>query len=85
MKDEWHGRGDDRDRGPQGGALAVGLWLFVGFGLFFENVVGLDDGGSTTAIRSALPMLAVGLGVIIVIRNLLPRRTSRVSSTPGRR
>jgi hypothetical protein len=73
-----HRRLDLLDAGLR--TAAVGLGLFVGFGLFFENVVGLDDGGSTTAIRSALPMLAVGLGVIIVIRNLLPQRTSRVTS-----
>ena len=73
-----HRRMDLLDAGLR--TMAVGLGLFVGFGLFFENVIGLDEGGSTTAIRSALPMLAVGLGVIIVIRNLLPRRTSRVTS-----
>src|ERR1035437_5989305 len=62
------------------GSAGVGVGLLVGCGLCCESVVGLDDGGSTTAIRSALPMLAVGLGVIIVIRNLLPQRTSRVTS-----
>lgn len=73
-----HRRMDLLDAGLR--TMAVGLGLFVGFGLFFENVIGLDEGGSTTAIRSALPMLAVGLGVIIVIRNLLPQRASRVTS-----
>lgn len=73
-----HRRMDLLDAGLR--TAAVGLGLFVGFGLFFENVIGLDDGGSTTAIRSVLPMLVVGLGVIIVIRNLLPRGTSRVTS-----
>jgi protein-S-isoprenylcysteine O-methyltransferase Ste14 len=72
-----HRRMDLLDAGLR--TAAVGLGLFVGFGLFFENVIGLDEGGSTTAIRSALPMLAVGLGVIIVIRNLLPPRASRVA------
>ena len=73
-----HRRMDLLDAGLR--TAAVGLGLFVGFGLFFENVIGLDDGGSTAAIRSALPMLTVGLGVIIVIRNLLPQPTSRVTS-----
>ena len=73
-----HRRMDLLDAGLR--TAAVGLGLFVGFGLFFENVIGLDEGGSTTAIRSALPMLAVGLGVVIVIRNLLPQRASRVTS-----
>jgi protein-S-isoprenylcysteine O-methyltransferase Ste14 len=73
-----HRRMDLLDAGLR--TAAVGLGLFVGFGLFFENVIGLDEGGLTTTIRSALPMLAVGLGVIIVIRNLLPQRASRVTS-----
>ena len=53
-----HRRLDLLDAGLR--TAAVGLGLFVGFGLFFENVV--------------------GLGVIIVIMNLLPRRTSRATS-----
>jgi hypothetical protein len=52
---------------------AVGLGLFVGFGLFFENVVGLERTGSTDAMRAALPILAVVLGVIIVLLSILPR------------
>ena len=66
-----HRRLDLVDAGLRTGA--VGLGLFVGFGLFFENVVGIDDGGSTTALRDAMPFLAVALGVIIVVLNLLPR------------
>lgn len=66
-----HRRLDLVDAGLRTGA--VGLGLFVGFGLFFENVVGIDDGGSTTALRDAMPFLAVAMGVIIVVLNLLPR------------
>ena len=66
-----HRRLDLLDSGLR--TAAVGLGLFVGFGLFFENLVGIDDGGSTTAIRDAMPFLAVVLGVIIVIINVLPR------------
>jgi len=34
---------------------------------------GIDEGGSTTAMRDAMPFLAVALGVIIVVLNILPR------------
>lgn len=66
-----HRRFDLLDAGLR--TAAVGLGLFVGFGLFFENLVGLDDGGSSTALRDAMPFLAVALGVIIVLLNVLPR------------
>jgi hypothetical protein len=72
-----HRRTDLLDAGLR--TAAVGLSLFVGFGLFFENVIGLDEGRSTSDLHSALPLLAIGLGVIIVIVNLLPRRASRVT------
>jgi len=52
---------------------AVGLGLFVGFGLFFENVIQVEGTGSTGAMRAALPVLAVVLGVIIILLNLMPR------------
>ena len=66
-----HRRLDLLDAGLR--TAAVGLGLFVGFGLFFENVIGVDEGGSTTALRDAMPFLAVALGVIIVVLNILPR------------
>jgi hypothetical protein len=53
-------------------SFATGLGLFVGFGLFFENILGLDNSQSTVALRNALPIMAVGLGVLIVFWNLLP-------------
>lgn len=66
-----HRRADLLDSGMR--TAAVGLGLFVGFGLFFENVIGIDEGSSTTALRDAMPFLAVVLGVIIVVLNVLPR------------
>lgn len=66
-----HRRIDLLDAGLR--SAAVGLGLFVGFGLFFENVIGLDDGAKTTVLRDAMPFLAVALGVIIVVLNVLPR------------
>jgi hypothetical protein len=66
-----HRRLDLLDAGLR--SAAVGLGLFVGFGLFFENVIGLDDGARTTALRDVMPFLAVALGVIIVVLNVLPR------------
>lgn len=54
---------------------AVGLGLFIGFGLFFENIIGIDDVHPNTLLRNALPAMAVGLGVLIVIFNLMPNRS----------
>jgi hypothetical protein len=65
-----HRRWDLFDAGIK--SLATGLGLFVGFGLLFENIMGLDNSQSTVALRDALPIMAVGLGVLIVLWNLLP-------------
>jgi hypothetical protein len=65
-----HGRRDLLDAGLR--TAATGLGLFVAFGLFFENIIGVDDVQSTNALRDAFPLMAVGLGVLIVIWNLLP-------------
>ena len=54
---------------------AVGLGLFIGFGLFFENVLNIDGGNSDTVLHNALPLMAVGLGVLIVLWNLRPGRS----------
>jgi hypothetical protein len=67
-----HRRWDLLDAGLR--TAAVGIGLFIGFGLFFENVVGVDQGSRTTALRDALPVLAVGLGIVIVVMSMLPRR-----------
>ena len=52
---------------------AVGLGLFVGFGLVFENVIGLDDTSQSTVLHDALPFMAVAMGVVIVLLNVIPR------------
>ena len=85
-----HRRWDLLDSGLR--TAAVGLGLFVGFGLFFENVIGLGE-GENGVLRNALPWMAVGLGVVIVIANLVAWRprgpkagpddwTSQPPSTP---
>jgi hypothetical protein len=67
------------------GTAAVGLGLFIGFGLFFENVLSIDNGQSNTALRDALPLMAVCFGVAIVMLNLIPWRSgSRVSADAWR-
>ena len=55
---------------------AVGLGLFVGFGLFFENLIGIDEGHPNTVLHSGLPYMAVAMGVLIVLANLIPSRRS---------
>jgi hypothetical protein len=70
-----HRRWDLLDAGLR--TAATGLGLFVGFGLFFENIVGIDNGHESTMLQSGLPVMAIVLGVLIVLLNLLPRRGSR--------
>jgi len=74
-----HGRMDLIDAGLR--TAAVGLGLFIGFGLFFENVVGLGETSHTSALRDAMPFLAVAMGVVIVLLNLIPRRARDDSDT----
>jgi hypothetical protein len=66
-----HARLDLVDAGLR--TAAVGLGLFVGFGLFFEDVVDLGEGNNGGALRDALPIMAVVMGVIIVVLNIVPR------------
>ena len=66
-----HRRWDLLDSGLK--TAAVGLGLFVGFGLFFEDLIGLGE-SQNGVLRNSLPWLAVGLGVVIVIMNLVPWR-----------
>lgn len=79
-----HRRWDLFDAGLR--SAATGLGLFIGFGLFFENIIGVDDAHPNTVLRDALPVMAVGLGVLIVIWNLLPgrSRSGRPASDPWR-
>ena len=70
-----HRRMDLVDGGVR--TAAVGFGLFIGFGLFFENVLGFDGGHSSTILHTGLPYLAVAIGVLIVIANLIPSGRSR--------
>jgi hypothetical protein len=59
----------------------VGLVLFAAFGLFFEGVLGLN-GYAIANLDEALPYLALGLGVVLVVVSLFtgrrrPDRSSR--------
>ena len=76
-----HRRWDLLDSGLR--SLATGLGLFIGFGLFFENVLNIDNGHSSVALRDALPLMAVGLGVLIVLWNLMPGRSRSNRPSPG--
>jgi len=67
-----HRRWDLLDAGLR--TAAVGLGLFIGFGLFFENIIGIDEDNRNAALRNALPVMAIGLGVVIVILNMIPWR-----------
>jgi hypothetical protein len=64
---------------------AVGLGLFVGFGLFFVNVIRIDNGRQPEILQRGLPILAIALGLLIVAVALLPRRSGGESgsSTAG--
>ena len=54
------------------GALGVGLALFLGFGLFFEGVIGLS-GDRIPELQSLVPVALVGLGAILVLGSLFGR------------
>ena len=64
-----HRRGDLLDAGLR--TALVGLGLFVGFGLFFENVIGLDRGAGSNVLSMLFPIMAVAAGVLIVLANLI--------------
>jgi hypothetical protein len=51
----------------------VGLGLFIGFGLFFEGVLGLSGDPFANA-REVLPIAAIVLGVVLVIASFSGRR-----------
>ena len=70
-----HRRLDLLDAGLR--TAATGLGLFVAFGLFFENIIGIDSGHQGTTLQNAFPVLAIVLGALIVLVNLLPRPGSR--------
>jgi hypothetical protein len=70
-----HRRMDLVDGGTR--TAAVGLGLFICFGLFFENVIGIDVAHPNSIVHDGLPFLAVTMGVLIVVANLIPSPRSR--------
>jgi hypothetical protein len=82
-----HRRGDLIDAGIR--TLTVGLGLFVGFGLFFENGLGLDREAGVTGLENLFPILAVVAGVLLVLGSLLggrgraPREVWKPADTSG--
>jgi hypothetical protein len=75
-----HGNRDLVDGGLR--TMATGLGLFVGFGLFFENVLDIDREASVNVMRDAMPVAAIVLGALIVLINLLPRKSKPAPAAP---
>jgi hypothetical protein len=75
-----HGNRDLVDGGLP--TMITGLGLFVGFGLFFENVLDIDREASVNVMRDAMPIIAIALGALIVLINLLPRRREPAPAAP---
>jgi hypothetical protein len=55
------------------GMLLVGLGLFVGFAIFFEGLIGLS-GNRLIPFDTALPLLLVGIGGLLIVSSLVGRR-----------
>ncbi len=66
-------RGDRELVGDGLRTTLVGLALFVGFALFFEGVIGLS-GPRIVGLDDAWPVIAIGLGVLLVIVSLFSGR-----------
>lgn len=61
----------DRDLAADGlRTLLTGLGLFLGFGLFFEGVIGIS-GHRIENLDQVLPYAVIGLGVLLVVLSLL--------------
>jgi hypothetical protein len=56
-----------------GWALLVGLGLFLGFGFFFESVIGLS-GGRVAGMETLMAAGIVAIGVVIVLLSVTGRR-----------
>ncbi len=54
--------------------LAVGLALFLGFGIFFEGVIGLN-GPSIVGAESLLAGGLIVLGLVLLVSSLIGRRS----------
>jgi hypothetical protein len=59
-----------------GWALMVGLGLFLGFGLFFEAVIGLS-GARLAGADTILPAGLMVLGLVIVVLSVVGRTRRR--------
>jgi len=51
----------------------IGLALFIGFGLFFEGVIGLSGAG-TPPLEGLLPIGLIALGAILVVGSVVSGR-----------
>lgn len=58
------------------GMLLAGLGLFVGFAIFFEGIIGLS-GNRLIPFDTALPLLLIGIGGLLVVSSLFGRRRRR--------
>jgi NhaP-type Na+/H+ and K+/H+ antiporter len=61
--------------------IAVGLALFAGFYLFFEQVIGLS-GDPLPLPEWVMPALLIGIGVLILLRGLFGSRDSEGPQEP---
>jgi hypothetical protein len=66
-------RGDRELTGDGLRMTLVGLGLFLGFALFFEGVIGLS-GERVAGLDEALPVVAIGLGALMVVLSLFRGR-----------
>ena len=69
--------GEPRPRAAGLPALLAGIGLFVGFGLFFEGVLGLSGPQYRIFGDWLLPAVLIVIGAILIGRSLLARRTGR--------
>ena len=67
----------DRDLAADGfRTTLVGLGLFLGFGLFFEGVVGIS-GHRIANLDEVLPYVVIGFGALLVVASLFTGRRDR--------
>jgi hypothetical protein len=76
-------RGDHPLAGDGFRTMLVGLGLFLGFGFFFEGVIGLS-GHRIANLDQVLPFVAIGFGVLLVVASLFGggRRDRRDARRP---
>lgn len=53
--------------------MLVGLGLFIGLAIFFEGIIGLS-GDRLIPFDTALPLLLVGIGGLLIVSSLIGRR-----------